>query len=73
VGLGPAGVAVSPRTGKIYVLNFTVGTVSVISGRTGAVTSTIATTAASYEVAVSPQTGKIYVTDFIDETVSVLG
>jgi YVTN family beta-propeller protein len=73
VGLGPAGVAVSPRTGKVYGVNSGDNTVSVINGRTGTVTSTVGVGQGPAGVAVSPQTGKIYVTDFIDETVSVLG
>ena len=78
VGNGPDAVAVSPRTGKIYVTNTNIsdgsaGTVSVISGRTGTVTGTIPVGRGPAGVAVSPRTGKIYVTNYQDGTVSVIG
>ena len=78
VGLQPDAVAVSPRTGKIYVTNTNIsdgsaGTVSVISGRTGTVTGTIPVGRGPAGVAVSPRTGKIYVTNYQDGTVSVIG
>jgi YVTN family beta-propeller protein len=49
------------------------GTVSVINGRNGTVTSTIDVGSNPVAVAVSPQTGKIYVTNYDDGTVSVIG
>jgi DNA-binding beta-propeller fold protein YncE len=36
VGSGPVGIAVNPTTGRVYVANFTIGTVSVIDGSTSA-------------------------------------
>jgi len=46
----PEGVAVSPRTGKVYVAGIG-GPVSVISGRTGTVTGTIPVGFTTYAVA----------------------
>ena len=59
----PDAVAVSPRTGKIYVINYYGGTASMINGRTDTVTSTIPVGLQPDAVAVSPRTGKIYVTN----------
>src|ERR1035441_9261351 len=72
VGSEPDAVAVSPQTGRIYVTNYDVGTVSVINGRTDTVTSTIPVVESPDAVAVSPQTGRIYVTSYDGGTVSVI-
>lgn len=42
VGQTPYGVAVNPETNKIYVANYSPGTVSVIDGSTNTVVSTLA-------------------------------
>jgi YVTN family beta-propeller protein len=66
VGTGPAGVAVSAATGKIYVTNSSPGlysnnggTVSVIDGGNDTVLGTITVGGDPYGVAVSPVTGDI--------------
>ena len=56
----------------VYVTNIKNGTVSVISGRTNAVTATIRVGNGPVGVAVSPLTGAIYVTNIGDVTVSVI-
>ena len=73
INSGANAVAVSPRTGDIYVANSSDRTVSVINGRTGTVTSTISVGFDPVGVAVSPRTGKTYVTNYEDGTVSVIG
>jgi len=70
----PIGVAVSPRTGEIYVPDYGSdedGTISVINGRTDTVTGTIPV-GNSQSVAVSPQTGKVYVGNHATNSVSVI-
>jgi YVTN family beta-propeller protein len=62
VGVGPAGVAVSPLTGDVYVPNGA-GTVSVISGRTNKNIAAVRVGSSPSGVAVSPRTGDVYVTD----------
>lgn len=41
VGSGPLGVAADPLTNTVYIANVTDNTVSVINGKTNAVTATI--------------------------------
>jgi YVTN family beta-propeller protein len=76
VGGGPAWVAVNPVTGAVYVTNSISGTVSVISGRTNAVTATITATitvgTGAVGVVVNPVTGAVYVANFVSGTVSVI-
>ena len=67
VGLGPAGVAVNPRTNKIYVtVNggcCTSGnTVAVIDGSTNTVVNTIAVADDPFLIAANPRTNLVYVT-----------
>ncbi len=62
VGRDPAGIAVDPRTDKIYVTSITTRSVSVISGRTSRVTAAVRVAAGSSGVAVNPRTDRIYVT-----------
>jgi YVTN family beta-propeller protein len=66
VGTNPAGVAVNPVTGKVYVANFgststALDTVSVISGTT--VIKTINVEDAPSQIAVNPVTNRIFVTN----------
>jgi len=66
VGDNPAGVAVNPVTGKVYVANFrdastVTDTVSVISGTT--VVGTIGVGDAPSQIAVNPNTNLIFVTN----------
>jgi YVTN family beta-propeller protein len=67
VGYNPVAVAVSPRSGDVYVTNSISGTVTVISGRTNKVIASIPVNGC-YWVAVSPRTGKVYISDTIDST-----
>jgi DNA-binding beta-propeller fold protein YncE len=65
----PDAVAVSPRTGDVYVTNegngdggsIHPGGVWVISGRTSKITATIPDANGPYSVAVSPRNGDVYV------------
>ena len=66
VGLDPGAVAVNPATDTIYVANEGVtpdNTVSVIDGRTSAITSTITVGSSAAGIAVNPVTDTVYVTD----------
>jgi YVTN family beta-propeller protein len=65
-------VAVNPLSGDVYVTNFSDGTVSVISGRTGTVTATIPVGNGPVGVAVNPPAGAIYIASIGDSTVSVI-
>ena len=64
----PAGVAVSPRTGDVYVsvINYSLDTggVLVVSGRTNKVTAIINDKHFPAEMAVSPRTGDVYVVNW---------
>jgi len=71
VGVAPRGVAVSARTGAVYVASAS-GSVSVINGRTNKVTATIPVGSEPVGVAVSPRTGAVYVANQFDNTVSVI-
>ena len=67
VGSNPIGVAVSPRTGNVYVADSYVpgknaGNVSVINGTTNKLIRTFPTVHGVFAVAASPRTGSIYVT-----------
>ena len=72
VGAAPAGRAVNPRTGTIYVLNSyndSVDRVAVINPRTNKITTTISFKGTSHspaDLAVSPVTGDVYVTWYHD-------
>jgi YVTN family beta-propeller protein len=72
VGTDPAGVAVDPAAGTVYVPNSTAGTASVIDTATNTVTATIAVGTEPAEVAVDPSTHSAYVTSTTDGTVSVI-
>jgi YVTN family beta-propeller protein len=65
-------VAVNPVTNTAYVTNFSDGTVSVISGRTGTVTGTIPVGTGPLGVAVNTVTNTVYMANFFDNTVSVI-
>lgn len=56
----------------IYVANGGDGTVSVIDGKTHAVTATVHVGHGPQGVAADPQTHTVYVTNFNDGTVSVI-
>jgi YVTN family beta-propeller protein len=71
VGSRPAGVAVDPVTGNVYVANEGDSTVSVISDATNTVTSTVSVGSGPDAVAVDSTTGLVYVANG-DGTVSVI-
>ena len=72
VGSGPYGVAVNSSTNRIYVVNNSDNTVSVIEGTTNAVVSTITVGSYPYGVGVNSTTNRIYVTNTQSNTVSVI-
>ena len=73
VGSEPAGVAVDPAAGTVYVANYNAGTVSVIDEATRAVTATIPVGIEPAGVAVDPATHTVYVTNHAHGgTVSVI-
>ena len=70
VGTSPAGVAVSPDGGNLYVTNSTANTLSVINTSTNTLTATVPVGRGPVGVAVSPN-GTVYTTNVLDGTVSV--
>lgn len=74
VGNGPVGVAASADGRRVYVTNFHVGTMSVISTRRAAVVATVPVGASANGVAVTPDGRTIVVSDtFRDEAVVIDG
>jgi YVTN family beta-propeller protein len=73
VGKEPAGVAVDPAAGTVYVANESGGTVSVIDAATNIVTATTTVGTEPAGVAVDPSIHTAYVTNFGAGTVSVIG
>jgi YVTN family beta-propeller protein len=71
VGSESDAVAANPLTGSVYVARQLADAVSVISGQTNTVTTTIPVRNLQ-GVAVSPPTGDVYVSNFTDGTVSVI-
>jgi YVTN family beta-propeller protein len=69
----PGGIAVNPRTNRIYVTEPGLGLVGVISGRTDSVVASIPLDGTA-AVAVNPRTDRIYVTNdnFPGESFSVI-
>jgi YVTN family beta-propeller protein len=74
VGIEPAGVAVSPDGGKVYVTNFGFQSksVSVISAAKNKVTATIPVGIGPVGVVVSPDGSRVYVANYDSATVSVI-
>ncbi len=78
VGATPKGIAVNPVTGKVYVANAGSDTVSVISGSTLAVTTTITLPApasgTNYPewIAVNPETNTVYVSNLLSANTMVI-
>ena len=62
MGRQPFRIAADPRTNTIYLTNDGSDTVSVISGRTNAVTAAIRVGRFPVGIAADPRTGRIYVT-----------
>ncbi len=71
IGANPSFVNVNTATNKIYVNNFTDGTVTVIDGATDA-TSTVTVGTHDEFLAINQNTNKIYVNNRRDGTVSVI-
>jgi YVTN family beta-propeller protein len=65
VGVRPAGVAVSPDSSKVYVINMFAHTILVIDTTTDTVSATIPVLA-PFGVAVNPDGSKVYVTNEFD-------
>jgi YVTN family beta-propeller protein len=73
VGTGPAGAAVNTSTGRVYIPNFTSGSVSVIDGTTDTVIGSPISVASEVRgIAVNPTTNRIYVTSRKTNTVRVI-
>ena len=64
VGFSPRGIAVNPRTDKIYVANSGSGDVSVIDGKTDKVISVIALKSGLRGICVNDVINMIYVTNY---------
>ena len=74
VGTGPAGVALSATTNKIYVANSGSNNISVIDGTSNSVITTIADpkAIAPFAVAVNPTTNTIYVANSQSNNLTVI-
>ena len=72
VGDGPFGVAATPDGSRVYVANFTSGTVSVIDTATNAVVATVTVEDGTQGVVVTPEGSRVYVTNRSAATVSVI-
>jgi YVTN family beta-propeller protein len=59
----PSPVVMNPVTNKIYVGNYTAGTVQVIDGASNTIVADLAVGGNPYHFAVNPLTNKIYVAD----------
>jgi len=71
VRISPYGVAVNPKTNKLYAVNTSDGTVTVMSGSTKA-TTTVRVGPDPMAIAVNPVTNKIYVVNSGGDTASVI-
>jgi YVTN family beta-propeller protein len=73
VGSTPVDVAINPKTDRVYVVNKSSNSVSVIDGATDTILgSPIAVGATPEFIAVNPANNKIYVSNVNDQTVSVI-
>ncbi len=72
VGDNPRGMALTPGGLKLYVANYSSGTVSVIDTTRGVVTATIPVGAGPVDVAVSPDGTSAYVSCETEKSVSVI-
>src|SRR5215472_6599042 len=72
VGRQPFGIAVDPRTRRIYVAGFGSRVVSVISGRTDSVVARVRVGRVPAGVATDPRTNTVYVANEASDTVSVI-
>jgi YVTN family beta-propeller protein len=72
VGFTPAGVAVSPKGGRVYVTNENSNSVSVIDTKTNKVRKTITGFNLPLGLAVTPNGKELYVANVNDSTVSVI-
>jgi len=70
-GVSPRTMAVNPATNKIYVSNYSSGTVTVIDGATNGVTTVTAGTNPG-PLAVNPATDKIYLANYGSNNVTVI-
>jgi YVTN family beta-propeller protein len=72
VGLGPAGVAVTPNAAFAYVANYSSTTLSVIETAANATVATVPVGANPLGVAITPSGAFAYVTNWGSNTVSVI-
>lgn len=72
VGNTPAGVAVKPVSGRVYVVNGEGGTVSVIDGETNRVLATLSVGAKPRYIAANPTTNRLYVTHYFAKHLTMI-
>jgi YVTN family beta-propeller protein len=72
VGLWPQQIAINAKTNRIYVVNTHADSVSVIDGRTNAVTATVPAGDGPWAVAVDPVADMVYVANRLSDVVTVI-
>jgi YVTN family beta-propeller protein len=73
VGVGPAGLTVSPNGTRLYVTNYADDTVSVVDTATNTVVVTVPVGSRPLAAAVHPSGDRVYVGNFGTNSVSVIG
>ncbi|GAC1413218.1 MAG: hypothetical protein NVSMB57_08770 [Actinomycetota bacterium] len=71
VGRGPAGIAVHPKTGVVFISNQGSDSVTVIAGSSASVLATMTSGASPWGLAVEPDLNRLCVADFGSEQVDV--
>jgi YVTN family beta-propeller protein len=72
VGDDPLAIAVNSVTGRVYVLNTTSGTVSVLDGKTDAVIATVNVGKWPYVLAANPAENKVYVSNIFSNAITII-
>jgi YVTN family beta-propeller protein len=72
VGDDPLAIAVNPVTDRVYVLNTTSATVSVLDGKTDTVMATVNVGKWPYVLAANPAENKVYVSNIFSNVITII-
>ena len=72
MGDDPLAIAVNSVTNRVYVLNTTSGTVSVLDGKTDAVVATVNVGKWPYVLAANPAENKVYVSNIFSNVITII-